>query len=183
MPKTRYVLGLALVMAAFLYLLPALQAAHGPVADSPEVSELLSQAKTHAIRLRNDADQMHHFSLSRMSWESHATQISMIKDHINNLGKVLQKMRDNYESASPWQKQAIDRITPLAQELATNTETTIEHINKNQSRLHTPEYKSYLKTNADLSESLSSLISDYVSYGKNKARFEKLGTSLEAPSM
>lgn len=181
MRKAQYLLGLALLVAAFLYLLPALQAADEPVPDSPEVSELLTQAKTRAVQLRNDAEVMKSFSLSGVSWESHADQLNLIKEHINALGNVLQQMSDQRHLASPWQQAAIDRITPLAAELASNVETTIEHLTNNRNRLQTPQYRDYLTSNADVANSLSALISDYVSYGKSKANYQKLGSELEEP--
>lgn len=180
MRNARYALGLALLVAASLYLLPALQAASNPVADSPEVSELLRQAKTQAVQLSDDADVMQSLSTgTRVSWQSHSEQISMIKEHTNKLGKVLQEMRDKQSLASPWQKEAMDRIIPLASELASNIETTIEHLNKNQDRLHTMQYRDYLKANYEVSASLSELIGDFVAYGNNKARYERLGSKLE----
>ena len=181
MRKARYALGLALLMAASLYLLPALQASDRSVADSPEVSELLTQAKNHAIQLRDDSDTMQQYATSGVTWQSHAIHINTIKDHVNNLGKVLQKMSDRHPHASPWQQGAIDRVTPLARELASNIEETIEHINNNQNRLHLPEYKDYLAANYELSSSLSELIGDYVEYGKSKATYERLGSQLEVP--
>jgi len=182
MLKARYALGLAFLLAASLYLLPALQAADNPVPDSPEVSEMLTQAKNQSLQLSDDANSMHNFSLTGMSWESHATQINLIRSHVNKLGRILQQMDDKRATASPWQQEAIDRITPLAAELASDVEKTIEHLNNNQNRLHTPQYRDYLASNSEVSSSLSALISDYVSYGKNKAKYQKLGTELELPS-
>jgi hypothetical protein len=132
MRKAQYALGLALLVAVSLCLLPALQAADNPVADSPEVAQLLRQAKNHALQLSDDADVMRSFSMTtRVSWASHAEQITMIKEHTNKLGKVLQEMRDKQSMASPWQKEAMNRIIPLASELASNIETTIQHMNNN----------------------------------------------------
>ncbi|MEJ2009728.1 MAG: hypothetical protein P8Z30_16505 [Acidobacteriota bacterium] len=182
MLKARFAFGLALLVAVSLYLLPALQAAENPVPDSPEVAELLTQAQKQSVQLRDDAELMHSFSLSNLSWQSHAEQITTVKMHINNLGKTLKQMGERREFASPWQQQAIDRITPLASELASDVEKTIEHINNNQNRLHTPQYTDYLASNSEVADSLAALISDFVSYGKNKARFERLGTELEVSS-
>lgn len=181
MRKARYALGLALLVAASLYLLPVLQAADNPAPDSPEVSDLLTQAKDHAVQLRNDSDTMQQYATSGVAWQSHATQINTIKDHVNNLGKVLQNMSDRHPHASPWQQGAIDRVTPLARELASNIEATIEHINNNQNRLSLPEYKDFLSANYELSASLSELIGDYVTYGKSKATYDRLGSQLEVP--
>lgn len=181
MRKARYSLGLALLVAAALYLLPALQAADNPVADSPEVSNLLTQAKEHAVQLARDADEMQAFAKTGMSPESHANKINMIKGHVNNLGEVLQRLSDKRGSASPWQQSAIDRVTPFAAELASNIETTIEHLNKNQTRLQTAEYRDFLKANYELSSGLSGLIGDFVAYGKSKSTYKRLGSQLEIP--
>jgi pyrimidine operon attenuation protein/uracil phosphoribosyltransferase len=88
-------------------------------------------------------------------------------------------MSDRQEYASPWQQGAIDRVAPLARELASNIEATIEHINNNQTRLDLPEYRDFLSANFELSSSLSGLIVDYVSYGKSKATYQRLGSKLE----
>ncbi len=181
MRRAPYALGFALVVAASLYLLPALRAADEPVPDSPEVTELLTQAKTHAIRLTDDSDMMYRYSLSGLSWRSHANAINGIKEHINSMGKLLKQMGEKRESASPWQQSAIDRVTPLAAELAANVEKTIEHINENQIRLHTIQYREYLHANYEVATSLSGLIGDYVAYGKNKANYERFGSELEVP--
>jgi hypothetical protein len=181
MQKAPYALGLALLVAASFYLLPALQAADNPVADSAEVSELLTQAKDHAVQLTRDADEMQVFARQRISAETHAKKINTIKEHTNRLGKVLQQLSEKRSSASPWQQTAIDRVAPYASELASNIETTIEHLNQNQTRLQTAEYRDYLKANYELSSGLSELIGDFVTYGKSKATYERLGSQLEVP--
>jgi len=178
MRKARYALGPTILVTMFFCLLPVLQAADDPVPDSPEVAELLTQAKLHAAQLAKDADWMR-FGISTPSVESHSEHITMIKEHINKLGKVLQQMSDRHEWASPWQQTAIDRITPLARELASNTESIIDHLNNKQNQLHASTYKDYLTANAELSSSLSELIRDFASYGKNKATYQRLGRTLE----
>ena len=142
---------------------------------------MLTQAKNHAAQLSRDADEMQTFANSSMSFESHATKIDLIREHTNNLGKVLQQLSDRHDAASPWQQTAIDRITPFASELASNIEATIDHLKKNQTHLKTPEYGDYLKANYELSSGLSELIGDYVKYGKSKATYERLGSQLEVP--
>lgn len=182
MPKARFACGLVLLLVLSLYLVPVLQAADNPAPDSAEVSELLTQARSHAALLTRDAAEMQVYGRQRLSPQSHAVKINTIREHVNNLGQVLQQLNDKRTTASPWQQSAIDRVTPFASELASNIETTIEHINKNQNRLQTAEYKDYLKANYELSSGLSELIGDFVTYGKSKANYERLGSQLEVPS-
>lgn len=181
MRKARYLLGLALLVAASLYLLPALRAADEPVLDSPEVTDLLVQAKGCAARLANIADEMHKSDVSSLSWRTYAEQLTLMKQEMKSIGSLLGQMNERYEWASPWQQDAIDRISNMAAGLASNIDTTIEHLNDNQERLSPGEFKNNLTSNYELSSSLSKVISNYVSYGNNKAKYDVLGTDLEMP--
>jgi len=181
MRKARYLLSLALLLAASLYLLPALQAADDPVPDSPEVTELLTQAKNHAVVLRNSTQEMSSFRLSKVSWQSHAYVLSVIKEHVNRLGEVLQQMNERDRWASPWQQTAMDRINPLAAELASNIEKTIEHVTNNEKGLYLESYPEILTSNSDVASMLWTTVSDFETYGRNKSKAGRLGTELEVP--
>jgi len=181
MRKASYLPGLTLLVAACLYLLPTLQAAENPLPDSPAVTELLTQAKERAGQLVRDADEMQMFAVKPFVPETHAYKINTIKDHVNKIGEVLQQMENARASASPWQQKSIDRITPLAQEMAANIEQTIEHLNNNQ--IHMQQYRDDLAADYEVSSSLAKLINDFVDYGQNKAKFERLGKALELGGM
>ncbi len=176
--KAVYLSGLTVLLAASI--LPALRAADIP-GDSKEVSDLLSQAKTETIQLKNDATDMESFTLSpNLSWQTHSAKIMEIKEHVNALGKTVSKLDQAKHTASTWQKTAIDRVNPILRELAANTTSIIDHLNKEQGRLlNTQEHKDYLKTNAELTSKMAEVISDFVDYGQTKAKFEELSHKLE----
>ncbi len=148
--------------------------------DSEEVSKLLSEAKTQAFQLKEDASTMESFTRMNVSWESHAAAINTIRDHVNALGRQEAKLKAARGMASPWQKAAIDRITPYLDELAGYTTAVIEHIN-GEKRHNLSEYKDYLEANADYSSDLAAMIGDFVDYGKTRERMESLGAKLEIP--
>ncbi|HVW85758.1 MAG TPA: hypothetical protein VHB50_13810 [Bryobacteraceae bacterium] len=152
-------------------------------ADSDEVSSLLSSAKTQAYQVREDAAQLEAFTRTNASWESHAATVGQMREHINALGKEEAKLAGARDEASPWQQVAIDRIRPLLKELASNTEATINFLNKNRKQLTTGDYKDYVEANADLSSRLSEMIGDFVDYGRTKDRLERLTKKLEVPSV
>ena len=172
---------LGLFAIAFLLMPPAAAAADNPKAkmDSEEVSKLLAEVQAEASGLKMDAEKMESFNIGKLSWESHAHAIQQIKEHVNAAGRLLTRLNENRSLASPWQEQAIDEITPLLRELAANTTAVIEHIDANKSRLHSAEYKEYLTANYDVASELSALITDFVSYGRHKAKFEHLRDKLE----
>jgi hypothetical protein len=168
-----------LLLAGFLAIPAPSKAASAP--DSEQVSKLLSEAKTMAFQLKEDAVTMESFTRMNVSWESHAVAINQIKDHINALGRQEAKLKEARSSGSPWQQTAIDRITPFLDELTGYTYAVIEHIN-GQTK-HTPaEYKDYLEANADYATDLAAMIGNFVDFGNAKDRLERLGDKLEIPN-
>jgi len=176
---TTWIALFALVLAAALILAPAAKATGDP--DSLQVSKLLSEAKTQAFQLSEDAAEMESFTWTAwpMSWQSHTEALIKIKDDVNTLGRQLVKLDEARKGASAWQRTVIDRITPLLKELAANTSGAIGLINANAKSLSNEEYVDYIEANADTSARLASLVSDFVDYGKTKDRLERLTNRLE----
>jgi hypothetical protein len=150
-----------------------------PAEDSREVTQLLEDAMSQVADLQRDSDELESFTRSNLSWQSHADELTRIGDRINTLGKTLEKLESMRSSASPWQREAMDRIVPLAKKLASNTTAAIEHLNKNPTHLNDPQYQQYLKSNAEVARNLSSLVKDFVEYGKTKSTMESLESRLE----
>lgn len=149
-------------------------------ADSPEVNELLNQAKAQANQLKIDASDMESFTRTDVAWETQASKINQIKGDVNAVSRTIAKMRDEEPMASEWQKMAIARTQPLLKELVANTTAVIEHLNKDRGRnLHTEEHKDMLQMNADLSSELSTVINDFIDYGNTKNKFYALRQKLE----
>jgi len=160
----------------------AVFAAAAAVPDSEQVSKLLSDAKTQAYQLREDASTMESYTRSNVAWEGHAAALDQMKHHINDAGRTLTKLDEARGSASPWQATAIERIKPLLKEIAANTQNVIQTLNGSPKRITTTEYKDYLETNSDVSEQLAGLIRDFVDYGNAKNRMERLNAKLELPA-
>jgi hypothetical protein len=146
--------------------------------DSEQVSKLLSETKTLAFQVKEDAIAMESFTRMNVSWESHKVAINQIRDDINALGKQVAKLKAAEDSAAPWQKAAIDRIYPFLDELGGYTAAVIDQINGDQKR-NPADYKDYLEANRDYATDLAAMISDFVDYGNAKDRVENLGTRLE----
>lgn len=149
--------------------------------DSKEVSAILADVKTEAIQLSHDADELKSFTRSAHARESHAAKVEEIKRHVNNAGKSLGKLDGAIADSSPWQQQAIDRINPLLKELASNVTSTIEHLNQKPRLLQAAPYVDYAAANCEMATNLAELVSDYVEYGKSKAKAEELAAKLEVP--
>jgi hypothetical protein len=76
--------------------------------------------------------------------------------------------------AKPWHQDAIDGITPALKELASNTESIINHLNENPRRLKDPTYMQYLKSNAQSARELAAAVGNVVDYDRTRTRMEEL---------
>lgn len=150
--------------------------------DSDQVSKLLSDAKTQSFQLKEDADELERFSRSGASWAAHLDAINRIKDDVNKMGRLLTDLGNDRATAAPWQQLAIDRVVPVARELAANTNGAIEHLDKSPQGLNTSPFQEYLEAISDSSANLAATISDFVDYGKTKERLERLSAKLELPA-
>jgi hypothetical protein len=146
--------------------------------DSEKVSKLLSEVKTMAFQVKEDAATMESFTYMNVSLQSHKVAIDQIKDHVNALGRQVDRLKAARSEASPWQQTAIDRITPFLDELGGYTDAILEHFNGTE-RHDFAEYKDLLEANADYSADLAAMIAQFVDYGNTKARLERLGAKLE----
>jgi hypothetical protein len=154
-----------------------------PSGSSQEVNRLLSQVKTEAIALERDCDEIATWAgAKQLSWQSHAEKLNLIREHVNEAGRLLSNLHDARDEASPWQQQAIDRIYPLLKELADNTQGMINHLNDKKSTFYLSEYGDYAKAGYELAKDLARLVSDYVEYGNLEVDFHRLQEKLDSAS-
>ncbi len=169
----------ASLLAGFLAASFTLNAADVP--DSEQVSKLLSEAKTMAFQVKEDAVTMESYTRMNVSWEGHAAAVAQIREHLNALQRQVIKLNEAKSGASPWQRTAIDRIQPYLDEMGGYTSAVIDHLN-GQPRHNIAEYKDYLEANADYATDLAAMISDFVNYGNAKQRMERLTNKIEVPA-
>jgi septal ring factor EnvC (AmiA/AmiB activator) len=147
--------------------------------DSQQVSQLLEDIKTQAADLQRDSEELESFTHSNMSWESHADELSRIRDRINTIGHTIEKLKKMRNNASPWQQEAIDRIIPVAEQVASNTTAAIQDLNKDPLHLQDIQYQEYLKSNSEAASQLAGMVRDFVDYGKAKKTLDILERRLE----
>src|SRR3979411_3534190 len=96
--------------------------------ENTEVTRLLADARDKAAVLSRDADEMEALTRSDVSWQTHAAMLDTMKEDVNDLAKSVEKLNAARDSASSWQRQAIDRMMPLMKELASKTTPAINHL-------------------------------------------------------
>jgi hypothetical protein len=149
--------------------------------DNPSVTAQLNDAKTIVAKIKTDAVKMQSYAQNTgLSWQSHSAALEKIKADVNALQQNMRGLQSHRTVASPWQQDAIDRITGFANDLATNMNASIDRLNKSKSRPTAPPYPEYLKANAQIASDLASEIDATIDYAQNKAKEDTLGQQLDS---
>jgi len=147
--------------------------------DSQQLTQVLGEARDEAAELARDADEMESLIGNDVSWEAHAVMLDRVKDHVNNMARIVAKLSEIRPSGSELQQQAVERILPLVKELAANTTAAINYLNQNKSRPKTDPYTQYLHDNVETAHQLSSTGSSLFEYEKSMTKIAKLKNKLE----
>ena len=169
---------LAFVLVALLFL-PVLGRSAGLREESPQLTQILGEARVEAGELARDADETESLIRSDVSWQTHAEMLDRVKEHVNNMAGIIQKLESERSSGSELQEQAVDRTLPLLKELAANTTAAINYLNQNKTRPLGDPYTQYLKENADTAHELASTVSSLYDYEKSMAKVDTLKNKLE----
>jgi hypothetical protein len=149
--------------------------------DNASVTAQLNDAKTIVAKIKKDAVQKESYAQNTgMSWQTHSTALEKIKADVNTLQQNMRGLQSHRTVASPWQQEAIDRITGLANDLATNMNASIDRLSKSKSRPTAPPYPEYLKANTRIASDLADEIAATIDYGQNKAKLDSLGQQLDS---
>jgi signal transduction histidine kinase len=173
------------VFASMLLLLMVLLARASNTFDqdeNPQVTRSLADARQKAAVVSQDADELEALTRTEATWHAHAAKLEEMKQHINDMARSVEQLQAARDSASAWQRQAIDRMMPLMRELASSTTAAINHLNQQQSRPTTPSYTEYLKENAATAHELANMISEFVEYGQARQKLQNLEQKLEVAS-
>lgn len=145
--------------------------------DNPSVTAQLNDAKVIVARIKKDASDMESYSRENgLSWQTHAQKLETIKADVNKLQDNMRGLQSHRTVASAWQQEAIDRITGLGNDLATNMNDTIDHLSKNKARPTADPYPAYLKANRQIASDLADEINGTIDYGETRARKRALET-------
>lgn len=153
-----------------------------PNSDNPQVENLLDQARFQANRLDVDADNLTALLRSQVSWQERGSELTKIKLHINDLGKLTAALQSSRTDASPWQKQAVDQMIPLLREMAAITGDEIRFLNEHQNWPISSENIKWANQNFKAAHELANLTSETVQYGEDRANLAMLSDNLHLHS-
>lgn len=113
------------------------------------------------------------------NWWSHAHYLNAVRDQVNDAGEIISELQSIRHGALPWQKQAIDRVHPVALDLAAHTEAAIAYLAENQNLLFVPEYRDHLSTISDRTSEMRTAVNNFLDYGDAQQKTKTLGQTIE----
>lgn len=149
-------------------------------AASTEASQLLEEIQSIAHELNRDAARLESYRGGGLSWQSHAYQLTLAKQHINSIGSRLEKLQAIRSAAAPWQQRAIDSIVPVAVQLASRTEDAINHLNENRGYLFAPVYTGHLSAIAGNADRMKQSVNVFLELARAQDRLDSLREKVAA---
>ena len=162
------------VAAALAAGTPLLAASTSASQKSADATRLLREVRLLTHDLNRDAATLETYRLNRMSWQAHAHRLALAKEHINSIGARLASLDAMRGYVEPWQREAIDSITPVAGQLAARTEAAIKYLNENQGRLFVPDYTEHLSAIAGHADQMQESINTHLDLASAQERMDNL---------
>jgi len=151
----------SVILTLCLANVPVVRAADPPRGES--VARLLFEVQNEAIQIRNYAAIMESYTWSDVTVESRCVIIDGVRDRIDAVKRhVAELVEVERAIASPWQKTMIDRIAPLLDQLVSETQGVVDHLDRPGSLRKFREHRELLAANAHQAIDLAALISGYV---------------------
>jgi len=142
--------------------------------SSEEASQLLEEIQSIASSLERDAGTLNSFRNKGMSWQSHAFQLNLAKQHINAIGSRLETLQEIQSTAEPWQQEAIATLVPVAVQVASRTQDAINHLNEYQSRLFVPTYTDHLSAIYENADQMKESVDLYLQFASTQDKLDRL---------
>lgn len=145
---------------------------------SNEASDLLRDIHLSSSELTRTTGTLATFVGRGYSIYSHASHLSLAKQHINTIGDRLQRLGAIRHEAAPWQQDAIDSILPSALTLAESAAAAIEHLKERPNHLWSPEYTGHLRSMADHAVKVKGSVGLHLDLASAQVKLESLRTTL-----
>jgi len=136
---------------------------------------LLSQIQDHASAISEEVEPLD--MQTRVSegggWMESAT-LNEVREDVNTIGKDLNRLEELRTQLEPWEQQEIDRIAPLAVEIADATNDGIRTFNRNQNQTWNTQLSAELTTLSNKADELRKSVNESLELAKLNKEIERL---------
>jgi hypothetical protein len=106
------------------------------------------------------------------------TPLQLLKEEINQMQHDVASLEAERGSLALWEVQAVDRISPLLNQAAANTESALKYYNEYRHDLWTPEYRNLATSIRRDTDQVARTLKDYLKSEKIRVEEERLENRL-----
>jgi uncharacterized surface protein with fasciclin (FAS1) repeats len=116
----------------------------GVTSQVSKIDDMLAEFESKAIEARREAETLDSGRWRSLSWQSHAHYLNTMRDHVNEMGKMLAKLEASKSQATLLQGEAIEAARPPLEDMAQRVEKAIHWLNEDRWSIGQTEYKDNL---------------------------------------
>ena len=147
----------------------------GEVSQVSKIDEMLAAFESKAIETRRDATMLESKRRNhQLSWQTHADKLSTMKEHINEMGKMLVELEGMKPKATLFQEKAIDAARPHLEDMAQRVEKGINWINEDRRSIAKAEYRDNLHGIWSSADELYRHLDTIIDYHEARMRLQEL---------
>ena len=146
-----------------------------------DVDTHIDQAKQASYQLREAADKLRSITLNgRLSSYTHSWHLNLVRENVNQLGKMLPNLESLKPHATEAQQMAIETMRPRLVETVNALSNAIELFNERRNNIYFDDYRNAVKTVSNQADSLHQSLDAVWDYEAAKGRLERLELSPSA---
>jgi uncharacterized surface protein with fasciclin (FAS1) repeats len=147
----------------------------GEVSQVSKIDDMLADFESKAIETRRDAAMLESKRRNQqLSWQTHADKLSVMKQHINEMGKMLAELEGMKSKATLFQEKAIEAARPHLQDMAERVEKGINWLNEDRRSISKTEYRDNLHGIWSSADQLYRNVDAIIDYHEARMRLHEL---------
>lgn len=146
----------------------------GEVSQVSKIDDMLADFESKAIQIRRDAAMLESTRRNKLSWQTHSSHLSTMKEHINEMGKMLAALEAMKPKATLFQEKAIEAARPHLEDMAQRVEKGMKWLNEDRSSVSKAEYKDNLHGIWSSSDQLYRNVDTIIDYHDARMRLHEL---------
>jgi uncharacterized surface protein with fasciclin (FAS1) repeats len=147
----------------------------GEISQVSKIDDMLAAFESKAIETRRDAAILESKRRNhQLSWQTHADKLGTMKEHINEMGKMLSELEGMKPKATLFQEKAIEAARPHLADLAQRVEQAITWVNEDRNSISKTEYRDNLHGIWVSSDALYKDVDTVIDYHEARMRLQEL---------
>ncbi len=149
-----------------------------------QASALLREIRRDALRVRESADHLNMFAdvFSTTDDPADASRLNRIRDNVNRMDSALRELRLNKASLSPWQREAVNRITPDVLVLTANAKVAIKAFKQDRDHEFSAPLGPLSQNIMHLAKNVNRTVGEFKTYAATRQELSRLKQDLHIAS-